>query len=235
MKIVISGNPIGKSRHKCACIGNKPRAYDPQIKNQMQEVKEKMLEAWNSAFDSENKEIVMDASNLAQAESFQVSFTFLFPVPKSGKKGHQNAKLWGFQSHNSKPDFDNLEKFYSDCATGIIWKDDCQVVFNTSKKYYDENPRIEMEIMVKKDLKVHPDAEAVLLVFGPEKLKEFLKDVSAFWPWRASRVDEIVASSEIEGKDKMLVALSALLAEFASKHAEDLKKIQKYKRKDLNI
>jgi Holliday junction resolvase RusA-like endonuclease len=235
MKIVIEGTPIAKKRHRCACRGRKPISYDPQLKEDMENVRFKMTEAFNEVFENLKTEqpvgYALEASELTMAKSFEVSFTFMFPPNKSDTLAKRNAKLWGFQSHNTKPDFDNLAKFYADCATGVLWEDDCQVVIGDSKKIYHENPRTEIDIKVKKGLQLNPKAEGVLLIFGPEKLKSFLKDIQAFWPWPACRVDEIreIEEHHRNKQEETLTALAALLIEFGVKYGDELKKIQKFK------
>ena len=39
---------------------------------------------------------------------------------------------------DKKPDIDNCLKALLDCATGIIWKDDCQIVKIYAEKVYSE-------------------------------------------------------------------------------------------------
>lgn len=46
----------------------------------------------------------------------------------------------------SKPDFDNVEKKYSDMYTGNIWVDDSIVIESNFNKYYSELPRIEITL-----------------------------------------------------------------------------------------
>ena len=46
----------------------------------------------------------------------------------------------------TKPDSDNYAKGPLDACKGIIWKDDGQVVDLIARKFYSENPRIEMTI-----------------------------------------------------------------------------------------
>lgn len=46
----------------------------------------------------------------------------------------------------SKPDFDNVEKKYSDMYTGNIWIDDSIVIESNFNKYYSELPRIEITL-----------------------------------------------------------------------------------------
>ena len=46
----------------------------------------------------------------------------------------------------AKPDFDNVEKKYSDMYTGNIWVDDSIVIESNFNKYYSELPRIEITL-----------------------------------------------------------------------------------------
>lgn len=235
MKIVIAGTPISKNRHKCGCRGHKPFAYDPQIKKDMDYVRVQMSNAYNQIWNSENKADVLKATELSEAESFHVVFTFAFPISKNESHGSRNAKLWGFIPYNEKPDNDNLEKFYMDCGTGILWPDDCRIVINESRKYYSENPRTEIEVMVNKSLTLNKKAEDILKVFSPTKLKEFLEDVICFLQFPPERVDEMVEEIQTENKKSFLTTAACFLSEFAEKYGDDLKKIQKFKglRKDL--
>lgn len=236
MKIVIEGPPVPKHRHKCACRGRHAIAYDPQIKEDMEGIKNKMISCWNQAWESGNSEIVKEASNLTKAKSFDVTYTFIFPINKSEALTHRNAKLWGFQSHNTKPDIDNLEKLYSDCAKGIFWSDDSQISICHSKKLYSEKARTEIEIMVKEDLKLSPNVEAVFLVFGPEKLQEFRDDLYKFLKDCPAIYDLKGESSLFDDREKEsnFKSLASLLTEFSAKYCKDLKKIEKIKIEDCD-
>lgn len=46
----------------------------------------------------------------------------------------------------TKPDFDNIEKKYSDMMTGNIWLDDALVVESSMSKYYSILPRVEIRL-----------------------------------------------------------------------------------------
>lgn len=50
---------------------------------------------------------------------------FSFQMPKSWSKAKRTAMLG--KPHESRPDLDNLVKFVSDAANGILWADDCQL------------------------------------------------------------------------------------------------------------
>ena len=49
--------------------------------------------------------------------------------------------LVGKLHHMVKPDVDNLQKFILDCMTGIIYKDDAQIIKITATKVYSATTR----------------------------------------------------------------------------------------------
>ena len=67
---------------------------------------------------------------------------FVFPIPESWSKKKKASP----PPHTSKPDGDNVEKYYKDCMTKIIWHDDCQVNECSKRKEYGENPRTELTV-----------------------------------------------------------------------------------------
>lgn len=50
----------------------------------------------------------------------------------------------------TKPDVDNYMKTYLDAFNGVLWMDDGQVVDGRLRKYYSENPRVEVNIKFKR-------------------------------------------------------------------------------------
>ena len=52
----------------------------------------------------------------------------------------------GGMKHTSRPDYDNLEKFYNDCIKKIVIKDDSQLCAGDWDKEYAEVPRTEIWI-----------------------------------------------------------------------------------------
>lgn len=228
MRIVIPGNPIPKKRHRCRCVQGHGQAYDEQVKQEMPYVKAQMLSAWNAAFDSPKKEISLDASKIACAESLEVHWHFYLPANESEATSQKNAKFWGFIDANGKPDFDNLIKFYCDCANGVMWSDDKIIINGSYQKSFSENPRTEIEIMSKKELIVDKKVEGVMKLFSPSQLKEFLKDASEFSTIPRDSVDEMVSRAYHENKADFLSQAAMLLSEFALKYADLLKKVQKF-------
>jgi len=70
------------------------------------------------------------------------------PIPKSKPKKWQAAALAGEFRPITKPDLDNLLKQFKDCAKGIFWEDDKQVVeyLPGTGKYYGSPARWEIVI-----------------------------------------------------------------------------------------
>lgn len=80
-----------------------------------------------------------------KGEALRVTITFYMPIPPSWsqKKKDAHVKAW----HTTKPDIDNLVKGAFDALNGIAWFDDNQVTSVITSKYYDLNPRIELNVM----------------------------------------------------------------------------------------
>jgi Holliday junction resolvase RusA-like endonuclease len=76
----------------------------------------------------------------------QIDFFFYFPIPKSTSKLRVRDMLNGVLHHISKPDVDNLSKFYLDTMTGVVYADDAQVTSMGVTKLYTTEPRTLIEI-----------------------------------------------------------------------------------------
>jgi len=68
------------------------------------------------------------------------------PIPKSKPKKWQAAALAGRIRPTGKPDCSNLVKHLEDCANGIFWCDDAQIVSLEVAKFYGSPARWEIEI-----------------------------------------------------------------------------------------
>lgn len=226
MKIILKGNPISKVRHRCRCAGKHGIAYDPQASKEMKQITREMLKEIEKAFQTEDKEILMEASNLALAESFQMKCTFLFGVPKSFSQAQKNMKFWGFDSHNIKPDFDNLAKLYADCGKGIFWPDDCQITIATQCKFFDENPRTEIEVMANKKISLHENFMKVFKTFSPGEMNEFLNDATFLVEKASFPLAQILKKSEMGNHSSDFEAVAEEVIKFASKYADKLKKVK---------
>lgn len=145
MIVVIEGEPIAKKRSRTFLLKGKICHYNSQS-NQERDVKNIMLDAIREAFNGGNRELAIEASNLANGTLFEVTLTFCMPIPKSFSKSKKKAILDGSDHYNNVPDVDNLVKFYLDCANEILFPDDRFIVALHAKKVYSENPRTIMEV-----------------------------------------------------------------------------------------
>lgn len=218
LKIVIPGEPIPKKRPRFGFGG---RVYDIQSSEKLK-VKKMMSEQMEKLFACDDREIVIEASRMAQDHPFDVRMVFHMSIPKSCSEGQKNAKLWGFEKPTVKPDYDNLEKFYLDCGSGILWADDKQIVSGSALKMYSVNPRTEIMISSKKEPFMDPKVKGILKIFSPEKLKDLIES--------CKEMSEICVITGLE--DELLVNYSTVLAyalsAFSQVFSEDLKKIRKY-------
>ena len=66
-------------------------------------------------------------------------------IPKSMTKKNRILVLAGKFMHIKKPDWDNLGKI-CDALTGVVWRDDAQIVRATVTKRYSDRPRLVVRI-----------------------------------------------------------------------------------------
>lgn len=118
----IPGVPIAKKRPRFARRGKFVTTYNPQ--------------------ESEEGKFMCLMQNQANGHHpipagvpVEVVIYFIMPYPASmSKKKRLSA------AHTKKPDVDNLLKFFKDCANGILWHDDSQVIHVDACKLYGPLP-----------------------------------------------------------------------------------------------
>lgn len=218
-RIVIPGMPIAWKRPAHKSVGRKHWRFDSQ-KEEKELVKLHLIHAC--------KRNGYQGPLFSDHEAYEVKMWFCIPVNQSDNTSQKNAKLWGILHPNEKPDFDNLTKFYLDCANGILWSDDKRIIEGHPKKVYSENPRTIIEIMPKQNLKVPINIEGILRVFGPNELREFAKDVKSLSFLSEDKINNSLGESEESNKERWLAWVALLLSRFARSHADNLKKILKF-------
>ena len=75
-----------------------------------------------------------------------VDYKAYFRTPKAFNSIEVFLSELGLIRPITKPDFDNVEKKYSDMYTGTIWIDDSLVIESSFAKYYSILPRIEITL-----------------------------------------------------------------------------------------
>ena len=79
-----------------------------------------------------------------------LSMLFIFPRPKKHYGTGRNAdKLKASAPHTktSRPDLDKLIRCVYDALTGVVWKDDSQVVESWERKVYGDEPGVQIRIL----------------------------------------------------------------------------------------
>jgi Holliday junction resolvase RusA-like endonuclease len=69
-----------------------------------------------------------------------------FEIPKSASKKNKQLMNNGGIRPTKKPDLDNIMKIVCDALNKVAYADDSQIVSAIVKKFYDEMPRVEIDI-----------------------------------------------------------------------------------------
>ena len=104
--------------------------------------------------DTVNYETLVDMEYLAQCQDFRFPDDMMldmrikayYSIPKSASKKKKAAMLAGKIRPTKKPDMDNVVKIIADSLNQIAYRDDTQIVDCQCRKFYSENPRVEVII-----------------------------------------------------------------------------------------
>jgi len=124
--------PLAQQRHKARRAGNRVIMYDPSSKDK----------------DRFKKECVEFAPKHPLEGAISVSMVFSMPRPRSHYRGGRFSHLLkktAPDQHISRPDIDNIIKFYLDAMTGTFWKDDACVCTVEASKMYSKQGSVEIE------------------------------------------------------------------------------------------
>lgn len=69
-----------------------------------------------------------------------------YGIPKSKSKKIKEQMAKGLLRPTKKPDMDNVVKVIADSLNTIAYRDDTQIVDCQCRKFYSENPRVEVII-----------------------------------------------------------------------------------------
>lgn len=132
INITVPGIPVPQGRPKFTTIGGHARAYDPK-----KSVDYKKLVARHAMH--HKPETLLEGALEVKIDIYKETLKGF----SRAKKSAAEAKLL---RPTTKPDADNYAKGPMDALKGIIWKDDGQVVDLIARKFYSENPRIEITV-----------------------------------------------------------------------------------------
>lgn len=124
MKYIIPGDPVPLAR---ARIGHgAKRMYDSQ--------REAKLHT-GILIQSQHK------PDICYEGPLHLDVTFFMRIPRKIHTKREIEK--NFTYHHCRPDLSNLLKFIEDVAQSILFRDDAQICYITSRKVYHQEPRTE--------------------------------------------------------------------------------------------
>jgi len=127
-EFLLLGDPRPQGRPRFARIGEFVKAYDPKESREYKQTIAAQIAAQNPVY-------IQDGPISLEVE-------FIFARPKSLPKK--------VQDHTKKPDLDNLLKALKDGMTGIVWRDDAQIVSLSARKDYGECPQTKVRVYYEK-------------------------------------------------------------------------------------
>jgi Holliday junction resolvase RusA-like endonuclease len=130
MIITVLGTPIAKARPRFYRRGNFVGVFNPQ-----ETIESRFL-----------YEVKTQWGRGPLEGPLKVKCRFCMPIPKSTSKKKVELMLAGEIQHTSRPDLSNLIKFFEDACNFVLWKDDSQIVTLIASKFYDLEPKTEIEI-----------------------------------------------------------------------------------------
>ncbi len=135
IEFIILGEPKGKARHRTTKAGH---TYTPKT----------TVDYENEVIRSYQMEYM--GKQLLEGE-LQAVICAYFKIPKSATKGKLLAMQHNIVRPTKKPDSDNISKIILDALNKVAYKDDSQIVDLTVRKYWSEEPRVEVNIMEAKN------------------------------------------------------------------------------------
>ncbi len=126
MRIQIDGNPIPAARARVTRYGT----YNPRGREK-----------------TRLKTYFLSLHLLCLQGPLKVVLEFNMPFPKTTSKKTRQFLSEGKICHVKTPDIDNLVKFILDCANGILFDDDKQVVELWASKKYSKHPSTVFKLM----------------------------------------------------------------------------------------
>ncbi len=132
VKFTVQGEPKGKGRPRF--IPQTGRAITPK--------------------DTANYETLVRMEYMAQCQGFKfpddamldMRIMAYYSIPKSASKKNRERMKTRLLRPTKKPDMDNVVKIVADSLNQVAYRDDTQIVDCQCRKFYSDNPRVEVTI-----------------------------------------------------------------------------------------
>ncbi len=130
----IDGEPRGKGRPRFSSMNGKSRAITPE-QTVIYENLVKMMYRYTCGSFSFGEGVQLDLRIFAY-----------YGIPKSASKAKRADMIAGKIRPKKKPDMDNIVKIIADALNGIAYHDDAQIVDTMVRKFYSEQPHVDVMI-----------------------------------------------------------------------------------------
>lgn len=138
LKVFIPSEPCAQGRPRFSTAGGFVRAYDPaKSRNYKAYVKAVCADAAEKQGWLFNTDLPLEVEIIAGLS-----------IPSSKSKKWKLAAANGVEKPTKKPDADNIAKTITDALSGVIYKDDKQIVSLTVIKRYAEEPGVKVTVQV---------------------------------------------------------------------------------------
>lgn len=136
IRFSVPGNPFGKQRPKFARHGKFVQTYTPKETLQHEKIIAQVYED------------VAKGKKFEKKAPLDIQITAYYPIPQSTSKKKRKEMLEHKIRPVVKPDLDNVAKLIYDALNGVAWHDDNAIVDTQIRKFYSENPRVDIFIQV---------------------------------------------------------------------------------------
>jgi Holliday junction resolvase RusA-like endonuclease len=213
--IQLSGAPISKARPR-SCIRNGSIHYYSSQHDVEDEVRSHIVARLTSLLQPYRVQQYLDYCRKLQV-SFNITITFNFQAPFSGRPLQRNSKLWK-DTPTDKPDIDNLLKFYLDAGNLILWPDDSSVISVHCEKKFSEDPNTLIKIVGTPKMSIPTQFEKILSQISPSEFKHFLSQLN-------ESIELIGETDETSNDLNKLERYASFIKRFADHFSDRLKKI----------
>ncbi|MGI9492184.1 MAG: RusA family crossover junction endodeoxyribonuclease [Geminicoccaceae bacterium] len=131
LRIIVEGVPVAKGRPRFTTVNGFAASYTPK--------KTQNYENWVRMCGVQSMSM---AGRSTMDDALDITIIAHVPIPSSWSGKRKRKAALGEISPTKRPDLDNFVKAAVDGLTGIVWRDDSQIVNLTARKLYGETPKL---------------------------------------------------------------------------------------------
>lgn len=136
IKFSVPGQPFGKQRPKFSRTGQYVKTYTPDETVSYENLVKLMYQQ------------AAKGKMFSEDAALDVRIIAYYEIPKSMSKKKRKAMLEHKVRPTKKPDWDNIGKIICDSLNKVAYHDDAAVVDAQVRKFYSEQPRVDVIIRV---------------------------------------------------------------------------------------